>query len=459
NFNNGASYGDYIFEVSGFEPMEYSIDSGSTWQTSRIFKVSQGKYNIAMRTGDTYCTQFYYANPVLINSQKSTSSTTNLSICPSQLPYSWNGLTFTAAGSKTKTGLINSQGCDSSATLNLTVKTNTSSNSSLSICPSALPYSWNGLTYTAAGSQTKTGLINSQGCDSSATLNLTVKTNTSSTNDLSICPSQLPYSWNGLTFTAAGSQTKAGLTNSQGCDSSATLNLTVKTNTSSTTNLSVCPSALPYSWNGLSFTGAGSQTKTNLVNSQGCDSSATLNLTVKTNTSSTTNLSICPSQLPYSWNGLTFTAAGSQTKTELINSQGCDSSATLNLMVKTNTSSTNNLSICPSGLPYSWNGLTFTAAGSQTKTGLTNSQGCDSSATLNLTVKTNTSSTTNLSVCPSALPYSWNGLSFTAAGSQTKTGLINSQGCDSSATLNLTVKTNTSSTTNLSICPSALPYS
>ena len=388
-----------------------------------------------------------------------TSSTANLSICPSQLPYSWNGLSFTTAGSQTKNGLINSQGCDSSATLNLSVKTNTSSTNNLSICPSQLPYSWNGLSFTAAGSQTKTGLPNSQGCDSSATLNLSVKTNTSSTANLSICPSQLPYSWNGLSFTTAGSQTKNGLINSQGCDSSATLNLSVKTNTSSTNNLSICPSQLPYSWNGLSFTAAGSQTKTGLVNSQGCDSSATLNLSVKTNTSSTNNLSICPSQLPYSWNGLSFTAAGSQTKTGLTNSQGCDSTATLNLSVKTNTSSTSNLSICPSQLPYSWNGLTFTTAGSQTKTGLTNSLGCDSSATLNLTVKTNTSSTTNLSICPSQLPYSWNGLSFTAAGSQTKTGLTNSQGCDSSATLNLTVKTNTSSTTNLSICPSALPYS
>ena len=145
--------------------------------------------------------------------------------------------------------------------------------------------------------------------------------------------------------------------------------------------------------------------------------------------------------MPYSWNGLTFTAAGTQTKTGLTNVAGCDSSATLNLSVKSNSSSTTNLSICPSALPYSWNGLTFTAAGTQTKTGLTNAAGCDSSATLNLTVKSNSSSTTNLSICPSALPYSWNGLTFTAAGTQTKTGLTNAAGCDSSATLNLTVNT------------------
>ena len=167
------------------------------------------------------------------------------------------------------------------------------------------------------------------GCTSARTAVIaTVKTTSTSTTNTSICPNQLPYVWNGLTFTAAGSQTKT-LVNSQGCDSLATLNLTVKTTSTSTTNTSICPSALPYVWNGLTFTAAGSQTKT-LVNSVGCDSLATLNLTVKTTSTSTTNTSICPNQLPYVWNGLTFNAAGSQTKT-LVNSVGCDSLVIYNL--------------------------------------------------------------------------------------------------------------------------------
>jgi surface protein len=388
-----------------------------------------------------------------------TSSTDNLTICSTQLPYTWNGLTFTAAGSQTKTGLVNANGCDSSATLNLTVNATTSSTTDLTICSTQLPYSWNGLSFTTAGSQTKTGLVNANGCDSIATLNLTVNAATSSTDNLTICSTQLPYTWNGLTFTAAGSQTKTGLVNSQGCDSSATLNLSVNPTTSSTTDLTICANQLPYSWNGLTFTTAGSQTKTGLVNANGCDSIATLNLTVNAATSSTDNLTICSTQLPYTWNGLTFTAAGSQTKTGLVNSQGCDSSATLNLSVNPTTSSTTDLTICSTQLPYSWNGLTFTTAGSQTKTGLVNANGCDSSAMLNLTVNAATSSTDNLTICSTQLPYSWNGLTFTAAGSQTKTGLVNANGCDSSATLNLTVNPTTSSTTDLTICANQLPYS
>jgi len=52
-----------------------------------------------------------------------------------------------------------------------------------------------------------------------------------------------------------------------------------------------------------------------------------------------------------------------------------------------------------------------------------------------------TTSSTNLSIQHTALPYSWNGLTFNAAGSQTA-HLTNSCGADSAATLNLTV-TNT----------------
>lgn len=51
-------------------------------------------------------------------------------------------------------------------------------------------------------------------------------TSSSSTNYIHINSSALPYSWNGLTFNAAGSQT-AHLINATGCDSAATLVLTL----------------------------------------------------------------------------------------------------------------------------------------------------------------------------------------------------------------------------------------
>ena len=173
-------------------------------------------------------------------------------------------------------------------------------------------------------------VTNGSGCTDSVATTVTVKATSSSTTSKIICPSSLPYLWNSLTFNTSGSQT-AHLTNSVGCDSSATLNLTVKATSTSITNTSICPNSLPYLWNGLTFNVAGSQTA-HLTNSVGCDSAATLNLTVKATSTSITNASICPTALPYSWNGLTFNVAGSQTA-HLTNSVGCDSAATLNLTV------------------------------------------------------------------------------------------------------------------------------
>lgn len=82
------------------------------------------------------------------------------------------------------------------------------------------------LTVSAAGNYSVRA-TNASGCfsTSSATV-VTVKQTSSSVSNQTICASELPYSWNGLTFTTGGSQI-AHLTNAVGCDSAATLILTV----------------------------------------------------------------------------------------------------------------------------------------------------------------------------------------------------------------------------------------
>src|SRR6201999_4277636 len=261
-------------------------------------------------------------------------STTSISICTAQLPYSWNGNTYTAAGSYNVT-LTSIAGCDSIATLNLTVNPTVTSTTGISICTGQLPYSWNGNTYTAAGSYNVT-LTNVAGCDSVATLNLTVNSSVTSSTDITICNAQLPYSWNGQSYSGAGTYTVT-LTNIAGCDSIATLNLTVNSSVTSSTDITICNAQLPYSWNGQSYNAAGSYNVT-LTNVAGCDSIATLNLTVNSSVTSSTDITICNAQLPYSWNGQSYNAAGSYNVT-LTNVAGCDSIATLNLTVNSSVTS------------------------------------------------------------------------------------------------------------------------
>ncbi len=136
-----------------------------------------------------------------------------------------------------------------------------------------------------------------------------------------------------MTFTAAGTQTSSLVSAVSGCDSLATLNVTVNPTLTSTTDITICDTDLPYSWNGLTFTGTDSQvaTLTSLVT--GCDSLATLNLNVNSTLTSTTDTTVCDTELPFAWNGLTFTVGGTQTTTLGSLVTGCDSIVTLNVTV------------------------------------------------------------------------------------------------------------------------------
>ena len=74
-------------------------------------------------------------------------------------------------------------------------------------------------------------LTSSLSCVTSPTSNsnkltITVNKATTSNNNQTVCLKDMPFTWNGLKFVNAGTQT-AHLTNTAGCDSAATLNLTV----------------------------------------------------------------------------------------------------------------------------------------------------------------------------------------------------------------------------------------
>jgi PKD repeat protein len=215
----------------------------------------------------------------------------------------------------------------STKTAIVTVKAVSTSTTTASMCAGS-SYVFNGISYNAAGTYTVL-LTNAVGCDSIATLILTTKAVTTSTTNMAVCASSLPITWNGITCSAIGTYI-AHLTNSAGCDSVATLVLTAKTVTNSTTYAAICAGSF-YWFNGNSYTTAGTYV-THLTNAAGCDSVATLIITEKIPTSSTTTVNICGASLPYTWNNTVFTSASSYV-VHLTNAAGCDSAATLILSV------------------------------------------------------------------------------------------------------------------------------
>ena len=363
-------------------------------------------------------------------------STTTAAICNGG-SYTFNGTAYSTAGTYVA-HLTNAVGCDSAATLVLTVKSLSTSTTTAAICNGG-SYTFNGTTYTTAGTYVA-HLTNSVGCDSAATLVLTVKSPSTSTTTAAICNGS-SYTFNGTTYTTAGTYV-AHLTNSVGCDSAATLVLTVKSLSTSTATAAICNGG-SYTFNGTTYTTAGTYVA-HLTNSVGCDSAATLVLTVKSLSTSTTTAAICNGG-SYTFNGTAYTTAGTYVA-HLTNAVGCDSAATLVLTVKSLSTSSTSITACSS---YVWNGSTYTTSGSYTYH-TSNAVGCDSTATLVLTINQPTTSSTSIIACSS---YVWNGNTYTTSGTYTY-HTLNAVGCDSTATLVLTINQPSTSSTNIIACSS-----
>lgn len=167
-----------------------------------------------------------------------------------------------------------------------------------------------------------------QQCSAPTSVDITVKPVLSSSTNITICTNQLPYSWNGQSYTAAGTY-KVTLLSTQACDSIATLKLTVNPFLTSTTKVSICPAQLPYLWNGRTYSAPGTYTTT-IQNATGCDSIASLVLSVDAVLTSVTEASVCSTELPYTWNGEKYQLTGTYSK-KLKSYSGCDSIATLKL--------------------------------------------------------------------------------------------------------------------------------
>lgn len=147
------------------------------------------------------------------------------SLMPCQLPIVWNGMTFNDFGTKTVT-MSNIFGCDSIITMTVHWAPPIDSTSVYdTIVENQLPYHINGLTFNEPGVQIAT-LTNHDGCDSVVTVHLFVHYNVTAEADSTICDNELPFVWNGVTFTQNDTQTVV-LTAHSGADSTLTMRLYV----------------------------------------------------------------------------------------------------------------------------------------------------------------------------------------------------------------------------------------
>jgi len=336
----------------------------------------------------------------------------------SSLPISVSGL---GAGTYT-VQVTTSYGCVDTATATLTAPSSALSSSfSATACDTySLPWS---STVTTSGVYSHT-YITASSCDSIVTGNITINQSTSSLLSATACDTYL-WTENSQTYNSTGNYTATSL-NAAGCTHTATLNLQVNSSTSNLTTATACGS---YTWsvNSTNYTNSGTYSVTS-TNAAGCTHTETLTLNITPTTTNTTNLTVCDT---YTWpvNTTTYTTSGNYSSVN-----GCNTDV-LNLTVNYNTTSTSSATACNSYL-WSVSSQSYTTSGTYTGTS-TNASGCTDNATLNLVINQSTTSTTAVTVSGS---YTWaaNNVTYTAGGIYTAT-LINSVGCDSIATLDLTL--------------------
>lgn len=235
-------------------------------------------------------------------------------------------------------------------------------------------------------------------------INNTVTTTAGDTTVTVSVPTTIPgtFAYNLVDVTDSKGYTKA---------QAGTVKITIKKPTYSTTTRTVCPLQLPFKWSGISCPNSGTYTA-QLINANGCDSIATLELIVESPLVSTTEMILCSSKLPYEWNGYQYTSSGIH-QAYLRTAIGCDSVATLKLTVNTPTTAMKSASFCE-GESYPYNGKLYSAPGSY-EVPLQSVNGCDSIVTLVL--EENRGSYTSQAIrLFSGETYSINGNTYSEAG-------------------------------------------
>lgn len=321
-------------------------------------------------------------------------------VSTTQNPYTWNGSQYTASGIYSKTGFHDKHGCDSTAYLDLTIQSNDTTHIDTTVC-NAFYWDANDRNYSTSTHDTLR-YSNHWGLDSLIILNLTVNYSTIKQDDTpeNKCDSLV---WtnikSGRTFVFHSSGAlydTLSIRNHVNCDSIHE-SLFIITHSSKADTLTIM-SCDTFRWvfNGILYA------RDTLVsdtlkqgNQDGCDSIATLNLTITNNIIIDSSVIACDS---FYWDVTDSTYTLSTTDSLKGKSlDGCDSTLRLLLTIHRHTERHDTLNVCDAHVwqPYAGKHDTITLAGTYFDTLFNgNNVGCDSALILHLTLRHSTQSDT-----------------------------------------------------------------
>lgn len=408
-----------------------------------------------------------------LNVHESFSGRDTIEVCENDLPVEWRGHVIprgAVTGEREYKGYT-AFGCDSIVILSVVVNPAYHQQEELTICEDELPYTWRDIVFEE-GTHSGSFFYEKQsvkGCDSTVMLNLTVNPKYSRTDEVTICDSDLPYTYGDTSFaegTESGTFVLHRHTVAHACDSVITLHLTVHPTYAIPDELELCESELPYVYGDTVFE-AGTESGTFALHRRthnGCDSTITLSLTIYHRGYLEKEYGICSSELPYVTEDTTFpvgTVSGVYNKL-YSTPQGCDSMVVIHLTVRPVYNESTSAVICENDLPYTWRDTTFrsgTRSGVFTFLRSTQSH-CDSVVTLALIVNPSYEQEESAEVCDNGFPFAWRDTTF-YDGTESGDYIFHRRsisGCDSVVTLHLRVFPTFNQSEQLRVCQNELPY-
>ena len=352
----------------------------------------------------------------------------------------FNGQIIKWSGFYTDT-FLNSRGCDSFVTLNLTTDTPIQTTINQYICLGKKIF-FHGDSLYISGVYTDT-LQTMTGCDSIVHFSLIVIPVQYTYFHLPICKGT-SIMIHGQTIDTAISFTDT-LTNFIGCDSFLITEVHVIDFVYDTIYRLICQGGTTI-YNRDTISKQGSYYDTVHIMGPGCDTIHVLILYVNSPPFSITTVEICL-QDSFWYKGRYLTMSGQYLDTVKTPS-GCDSIVALNLLKVPFWMQTDSQSICQ-GQSYIFRGIALTASGTYFDT-VHNPGGCDSFFTLNLTVFPTSTTSVSQYLCQGNI-VSFNGDTFSTAGTHIYR-YTNRNGCDSTVTLSLAVLSSPSDTIRDTVC-------
>ena len=343
----------------------------------------------------------------------------SMEICAYSDPFTWNDKTVTSEMDRVyKDTLVNQYGCDSVITLNVTVLFPEIYDTTIYVCENEAPFQPYGNITVLPDRDSiylDTVRYTESGCDSLLiTINVFTLPVTESFHDSTLCAGAGEFMWNNRLIQTDSSQVYLDtLVNSFGCDSLLTYDITILPPDTFYVDTTFCQDEPEFVWNGITIlTQRDSVYEATLQNQFGCDSIVNLDVHLLPVTDTLLNLTFCAGPGDTTLNNRLITFDESRIYLDtLMNSYGCDSLLTYDVIIVPPDTVNLDTTICEGEPVFAWGVNTVHQVDSYTDSIYTdmlqNRFGCDSIVNLDVRILRPQYLYDTIVVCENEPAFTW----------------------------------------------------